>query len=182
MKHLLALLFVVTTLVIAGSASSAEWVVISRYLQPDGKLQFVFAKGGAGIGYSEAEQRQRKARGEPPPRDGVFAANLADCSIKRNIRCITLDDLLVFAVDVDAFMQQKTYVVRGTKFVPSCTSVSRPPKCGMGTVQFSNARTRGFFVISLKDGILMIGLDQYPGSELEEVYLLETGTPGLLHQ
>lgn len=176
-----AMIAAIAALTLAGSAHASDWDVISRYLTLDGKEQFVFTKQTTGIGYSEAEQTRRAAAGELPPRDGAFAASYADCSTKK-VRCISLDDLFVFAVDVDAFLHEKPYEIRGTKFVPSCSSATRPPKCGIGTVQFSNARTQGFFLVSLKDGILMIGLNPVAENELEFVYLLETGMPGLLHQ
>ncbi len=174
------LIWGILSLMLATAAFAAEPEIVSRYIQPDGVLQFIFRKDGAGIGYTDTERRRREAKGEFT-RDGVFAASFADCSTPR-IRCVTLDDVLVFAIDEQAFLQEKPYEARGTKFVPSCTSVTRPPKCGMGSVTFSNSKTRGFFLVSLLDGVLVIGLDQYPPSELEEVYILELGRKGLLHQ
>lgn len=176
-----AMIAAVAALTLAGSTHASDWDVISRYLTPDGKEQFVFTKQIAGIGYSEAEQKRLAAAGGQLPRDGRFSAGYADCSTKK-VRCVSLDDVLVFAVDVDAFLRERPYTVRGTRFVPSCSSATRPPKCAIGTVRFSNARTQGFFLVSLKDGILMIGLNPVAENELEFVYLLETGMPGLLHQ
>jgi hypothetical protein len=164
---------------VAWPSSAADRPAIT-YVAPDGKTAFTFDGDHAGIGMTPAEQKRYRAAGGVI-RDGMFSSAIVDCSSPK-LQCINLDDVLVFAVDTDAFAHAQPYEVAGTKFVPTCHGVSRPPKCAIGSVMFAKGRVRGFFIYSSRDGVLVIGLDAFPPSELEEIYVLQPGTGGILRQ
>ena len=150
------------------------------YVALDGKTAFTFDGDHAGIGMTPAEQQRYRAAGGVI-RDGMFSSGVADCSSPK-LRCINLDDVLVFAVDTQAFAHAQPYEVAGTRFVPTCHGVSRPPKCAMGSVMFAKGPVKGFFTYSSRDGVLVIGLDAFPPSAVEEVYVLQPGTGGILQR
>lgn len=153
-----------------------------EYRKIDGSSAFVFDNGEAGIGPTPAERKRLEARGIIV-RDSYLYGRTSDCS-GMMLRCVELEnDNLVFAVDLESVLAARPYRVRGALFTPVCAGSLGKPRCGVASITFSSKTgRRGFFLFSALDGILAIGLQGHPDSEIEDVFVIVHGTQGLLAQ